>query len=84
MIPLTLSDRIESLHNQGYTIIEYNPLGNCQFSALCFLLQRVGVHRSPQSLREEIVRYLRENPNPITVVRCTSMGWSKMAHTEIT
>ena len=66
LIPLTPSDSIESLHNQGYTI-EYNPPGNgnCQFSALCFLLQRIGVHRSPQSLREEIVRDLQENPDNI-------------------
>ena len=43
----------------------YNPPGdgNCQFSALCFWLHRLGIHRSPETVREEIVKYLTNNPN---------------------
>ena len=36
--------------------------GNCQFGALCFWLNRLGIHRSPEKLREEIVQYLENNP----------------------
>ena len=43
----------------------YNPPGdgNCQFGALCFWLNRLGIHRSPDTVREEIVKYLTNNPN---------------------
>ena len=62
-IPLTREDRLDAITNQGYNII-YDPPGNgdCQFAALTYLLQRiVGVHRSPGTLRAEVVRYLEAN-----------------------
>ncbi|XP_068684852.1 uncharacterized protein [Montipora foliosa] len=37
--------------------------GNCQFGALCFWLNRLGIHRSPEKVREEIVEYLENNPS---------------------
>ena len=39
--------------------------GNCPFSALCFFLRRIGIERSPETLRKQIVRYLREHPNDL-------------------
>ena len=38
---------------------------NCQFSALCFFLRSIGIERSPETLRREILKYLRENPNDL-------------------
>ena len=42
----------------------HNPPGdgNCQFGELCFWLNRLGIHRSPEKVREEIVEYLGNNP----------------------
>ena len=59
VIPLTGEDCLDAITNQGYTTI-YNPPGNgdCQFAALTYLLQRIRVHRSPGTLRAEVVRYL--------------------------
>jgi len=37
--------------------------GNCHFGALCFWLNRLGIHRLPETVREEIVKYLTNNPN---------------------
>ena len=64
LIPLTGEDRFEAFEDQGYTIA-YNPPGDgdCQFSALSYLLQRIGVYRSANIIRREIVQYLSENPN---------------------
>lgn len=65
LIPLTSQDRLESLADRGD--IAFNPPGdgNCQFSALCFWLRSIGIERTPKTLRREIVRYLRENPNDL-------------------
>ena len=62
LIPLTREDRLDEITNQGYAII-YDPPGNgdCQFAALPYLLQRIGVYRSPSTLREETVWYLEAN-----------------------
>ena len=64
LIPLTDEDGLEAFENQGYTIA-YNPSGDvdCQFSALFYFLQRIGVYRSANIIRREIVQYLSENPN---------------------
>ena len=53
---------MDEITNQGYAII-YDPPGNgdCQFAALPYLLQRIGVYRSPSTLRAEAVRYLEAN-----------------------
>ena len=42
----------------------HNPPGdgNCQFGALCFWLNRLGIHWSPEKVRDEIVEYLENNP----------------------
>ena len=63
-IPMTHEELDEPFGDQGYDVV-FNPPGdgNCQFSALAHLLQTVGVFRSEESLRREIVRYLTENPN---------------------
>ena len=64
LIPLTGEDRLEALKDQGYTIA-YNPSSDrdCQFSALSYFLQRIGVYRSANIIHQEIVQYLSENPN---------------------
>ena len=55
LIPLTREDRLDAITNQGYAII-YDPPGNgdYQFAALTYLLQRIGVHRSPSTLRAKV------------------------------
>ena len=62
LIPLTREDRQNALENQGYTIT-FNPLGNesCQFAALCHILGRFDIYRSPELLRKKIVTYLERN-----------------------
>ena len=35
---------------------------NCQLSAISKILRSIGIHRSNQTTREEIVRYLDNNP----------------------
>ena len=57
LIPLTTEDHLDAITNQGYAII-YDPPGNgdCQFAALTYLLQRIGVYCSPSTLRAEVVQ----------------------------
>ena len=56
LIRLTGEDRLEAFEDQGY-IIAYNPSGDgdCQFSALSYFLQTIGVYRSANIIRREIV-----------------------------
>ena len=63
LIPLTAADRRESILGQGYTL-EYDPNGDgdCQFHALSHMLQNVGIHRSADTIRHEIVQYLEQHP----------------------
>ena len=51
------------IEDQGY-IITYNPPvnGGCQFAALTHHLSGLGILRSPETLRDEIVEYLESNP----------------------
>ena len=56
-------DRAGSAH----FIISYDPPknGNCQFSAICKFLNSIGIHRSNQTIRDDIVNivnYLENNP----------------------
>ena len=37
--------------------------GNCQFSAVCHELIKMGIFRSAETLRNEIVLFLESNPN---------------------
>ena len=65
MIPLTACYRLleRDFPHMSITLM-HNPPGdvNCQFGALCFWLNRLGIHRSPEKVREEIVEHLKNNP----------------------
>ena len=43
----------------------YDPPGdgNCQFGALAYLLAKIGIYCSYDTLRNNVVDYLNENPN---------------------
>ena len=49
--------------DQGYEG-SFNPAGdgNCQFAALSWFLRHLGILRSEETLRKEIVDYLNNNP----------------------
>ena len=64
-IVLTRKDRLEFFRESIPIAFDPPKDGNCQFSALCFFLRRIGIERSPETLRKEIVRYLREHPNDL-------------------
>ena len=53
-------DRAGSAH----FVISFDPPkdGNCQFAAICKLLNSIGIHRSNHTMREDIVNYLNNNP----------------------
>ena len=56
LISLTKPDRMEQFTEQGYNGVSDRPEdGNCQFSALCFALRSISLHRSPETLRKEAV-----------------------------
>ena len=60
-IPLTACDRFLDRDFPDMDLsLMYNPPGdgNCQFGALCFWLSLLGIHRSAETVREEIVKYL--------------------------
>ena len=78
---MTREDNEKQFLEQGYKTI-YNPAadGNCQFEALAFFLKSIGIHRSNRSLRDEIVRYLEENPNNeegMPLEMYAAMPWSQ-------
>lgn len=56
------ADYATIIEDQGYDIV-YNPPGdgNCQFAALANQLSALGIFRSQETLRKEIVGYLEEN-----------------------
>ena len=60
---MTRYDRYESVSSMGYSVA-YNPKGdgNCQFEALCYWLERLGIYRSVETLRDEIAEYLSQHP----------------------
>ena len=62
-IVLTRKDTLELFGERALIAFDPPKDGNCQFSALCFFLRSIGIERSPETLRREIVKYLRENPN---------------------
>lgn len=62
-IVLTREDTLEFFRERALIAFEPPKDGNCQFSALCFFSRSIGIERSPETLRREIVKYLRENPN---------------------
>ena len=54
---------LEIIEDQGHKLV-YNPPGNgnCQFAALAYHLSSLGILRSPETMREEIVKYLETHP----------------------
>ena len=85
MIPLTACDRFleREFPHMSITLM-HNPPGdgNCQFGALCFWLNRLGIHRSPEKVREEIVEYLENNPTdtegfPLELYAGVGVPWSQ-------
>ena len=58
-----IKEPYDAFEDQGF-FITYNPPGdgNCQFSAICRILNQLGFQRSPETLRREIVSYLESNP----------------------
>ena len=57
-IPLTPRDRFTDRDFSDMDpFLVFGPPGdgNCQFGGLCFWLNRLDMHRSPQSVRKEIV-----------------------------
>jgi len=65
-IPMTANDVLEEFSSQGYDVV-FNPNGdgNCQFSAIIHHLNNIGIFRSPETLREEICSFLRDNPDGV-------------------
>lgn len=63
LIPVEKEDYGKIIEDQGF-VITYNPPGNggCQFAALTHHLSGLGILRSPETLRDEIVEYLESNP----------------------
>ena len=66
-IPLERKDHHEAFWYQGFDI-SFNPAGdgNCQFAAVAHAFQDVGIYRSNETLRREVVQYLSDNPNAVT------------------
>ena len=62
-MPITIWRRPDQFHDRGF-IVRYNPKGdgNCHFSAVCYSLNRIGLHTSPTILGQNVVEYLRCNP----------------------
>ncbi|CAH3129763.1 unnamed protein product, partial [Pocillopora meandrina] len=57
------NDYAKAIEDQGFKLV-YNPPGdgNCQFAALLHQAKRLGILRSPETMRKEIVEYLKSNP----------------------
>ena len=55
---MTQDDHFDIFSSLGFEVL-YNPNGdgNCQFEALTFWLQTLGIYRSVEALREEIIQY---------------------------
>ena len=62
-IPMTKEDYTKCIEDQGYEIT-YDPpgYGSCQSEALRHQLETLGVLRSVDILREEVVKYLSSHP----------------------
>ena len=56
-------DYVQGIEDQGFELV-YNPPGdgNCQFAALSHQVRKLGILRSPETMRKEIVAYLESNP----------------------
>lgn len=63
-IKLTTSSALENLRSEFGLPIRMNPAGNgnCQFAAVSYQLRQYGIHRSEETLRQEVVSFLRQTP----------------------
>jgi len=85
---LTTSEIYEEFQNQGYKVT-YNPPGNgnCQFAAVAHHLQNIGILRSPETLRDEVCKYLEEHdsaPDGMPLELFVGMPWSEYLQQMIT
>ena len=62
-IPMRRDDYVKTIEDHGFKLI-YNPPGdgNCQLAALSHQAKRLGILRSPETMRKKIVDYLKSNP----------------------
>ena len=60
--PITREDRYQNFMDQGFAL-DFDPPGdgNCQFEAISGQLASLGIHRTPQMVRNEIIGYLTEH-----------------------
>ena len=63
-MPMERHDHFYSFEEQEHRVA-FNPNGDgsCQFAAVAFLLKNIGIFRSADTLRREIVKYLTEHRN---------------------
>ena len=63
-MPLRRDDHAKAIEDQSFKLL-YSPPdgGNCQFAVLLHQAKRVGILKSPETMREKkIVEYLKSNP----------------------
>lgn len=79
-LPLEEPDFVNGFREMGFTV-PYNPIGNgdCQFAAVSHELRKLGIERSSDTLRTEIVQDLRVRPQPGFVVGSYSDYLESMA-----
>ena len=55
-MPIRSNDHAQAIEDQGFKLL-YNPPGggNCQFATLLHQAKRMGIIRSPEPMRKEIV-----------------------------
>ena len=55
-MPIKRDDHAKAIEDQGFKLL-YNPPGggNCQFATLLHQAKRMGIIRSPEPMRKEIV-----------------------------
>ena len=78
---MTQDDHFDIFSSLGFQVL-YNPNGdgNCQFEALTFWLQTLGIYRSVEALHEEIIQYLTENPDNVDGIplgNFAAMPWDR-------
>ena len=65
---------MEDCFEEAHFLISYDPPGdgNCQFSVICKSLRSVGIDRSEETARQEIVEYLENHPH---LQNFTTVAW---------
>ena len=62
VIPMENDDDLKIIEDQGYELVLNPPgNGNCQFATLVYQLRLLGISRSAETLRKEMIRYLSNN-----------------------